>query len=205
MRRGILIVSASMGAGHNGAAYELERRLKARGHDVHVVDYLAMLPFGIGTWLRWSYRFQLNRLPSTYDASYHMFSRRLGRVVRRPLGFVAGLFSRRAIRRALHETRPDAIVSTYWLASLVLGSMRTRRTLAVPAASYLCDFGAHPLWVHPGIDLNLAVSPGSADAAARLGGRVNRPSGPLVAERFREQNGTRAAMRRQLGIGEPSL
>ena len=196
-----MIVSASMGAGHNGAAYELERRLKARGHDVRVVDYLAMLPFGIGTWLRWSYRFQLDRLPSTYDASYHMFSRRLGRVVRRPLAFVAGFLSRRAITRTLHETRPDAIVSTYWLASLVLGSMRKGRALRVPVASYLCDFGVHPLWVHPGIDLNLAVSPDSASAATRLGGRANRPSGPLVAERFRDQNGTRRAMRRQLGIG----
>ncbi|MEX0663586.1 MAG: glycosyltransferase [Acidimicrobiia bacterium] len=200
MRRGILIVSASMGAGHNGAAYELERRLTERGHDVHVVDYLTMLPFGIGRWLRWSYRFQLNRLPATYDASYHMFSRRLGRVIRRPLALVATWFSRRAIKRALRDTRPDAIVSTYWLASLVLGLMRKQQTLRVPVASYLCDFGVHPLWVHPGIDLNLAVSPGSARAAGALGGRVNRPSGPLVADRFRDRNGDREAMRQQLGI-----
>ena len=120
-----------MGAGHNGAAYELERRLRARGHDVRVVDFLAMLPFGIGRWLRWSYHFQLNRLPSTYDASYRMFSRRLGRMIRFPLARVTSWFSRRAFKRALRETRPDVIVSTYWLASLVLGLLRAQGALRV--------------------------------------------------------------------------
>jgi hypothetical protein len=79
--------------------------------------------------------------------------------------------------------------------------MRKQRSLRVPVASYLCDFGVHPLWVHPGVDLNLAVSPGSAKAASALGGRVNRASGPLVAGDFRDRNGDRDAMRRKLGIG----
>ena len=71
MRRGILIVSASMGAGHDGAAYELERRLEARGHDVRVVDYLQMVPLGLGGFMRWTYLFQLQRLPWTYDLTYN--------------------------------------------------------------------------------------------------------------------------------------
>ncbi|MBM3672038.1 MAG: hypothetical protein FJW86_07650 [Actinobacteria bacterium] len=200
MRRGILIVSASMGAGHNGAAYELERRLRARGHEVKVVDFLAMLPFGIGRWLRWTYHFQLNRLPSTYDASYRMFSRRLGRIIRRPLARVTSWFGRRAFKRALRDARPDAVVSTYWLASLMLGFLRSQGSLRVPVASYLCDFGVHPLWVHPGVDLNLTVSPGSAEAADVLGSRKTRASGPLVSERFRAQPKARAAMRDRLGI-----
>jgi UDP-N-acetylglucosamine:LPS N-acetylglucosamine transferase len=200
VRRGILIVSASMGAGHHGAAYELERRLTDRGHDVHVVDFLSMLPFGIGRWLRWSYRFQLNRLPSTYDASYRMFSRRLGRLIRRPLARVTGWFCRRAFARVLRETRPDAVVSTYWLASLVLGLMRKQRALRVPVASYLCDFGVHPLWVHPGVDLNLTVSPGSAAAADALGSKRTIAAGPLVSERFSTAADAREEIRAHLGI-----
>ena len=62
MRRSILIVSASMGAGHDGAARELERRLVARGHDVRVVDYLKMVPLRLGGFVRWSYLFQLQKL-----------------------------------------------------------------------------------------------------------------------------------------------
>jgi len=192
-----------MGAGHNGAAYELERRLKARGHEVRVVDFLPMLPFGYGSYLRWSYHFQLTRLPASYDASYNLFSRRLGRFIRFPVAWCAHLLAGRALRRALEDSRPDVVVSTYWLASLVLGCMRKQGTLHVPVASYLCDFAVHPLWVHPGVDLNLTVSPASAVAAVALRARVTRASGPLVGERFHANHGDRDATRRTLGI-EPN-
>ena len=59
-----------MGAGHDGAARELERRLVARGHDVHVIDYLKLIPFRLGRFVRWSYLFQLRVLPWTYDMTY---------------------------------------------------------------------------------------------------------------------------------------
>ncbi|MSO79086.1 MAG: hypothetical protein EXQ79_05715 [Acidimicrobiia bacterium] len=200
MRRGILIISASMGAGHNGAAYELERRLKARGHEVRVVDFLPMLPFGYGSFLRWGYHFQLDRLPASYEASYSLFSRALGRFIRFPIAWVAQLLVGRALRKELEGLRPDAVVSTYWLASLVLGRMRKRGTLRVPVASYLCDFAVHPLWVHPGVDLNLTVSPTSALAATGLRAKVTHATGPLVSEQFRAPHGDRDAMRRDLGI-----
>ena len=80
MRRGILIVSASMGAGHDGAAYELQRRLEAQGHDVRVVDYLKLIPWGLGSFMRWTYLFQLQRLPWTYDLTYAAFNRGTGRL-----------------------------------------------------------------------------------------------------------------------------
>ncbi|MFC7733826.1 hypothetical protein [Actinomadura keratinilytica] len=44
----MLIVSASMGAGHDGAAAELARRLAAAGGAAEVVDLLELLPLGLG-------------------------------------------------------------------------------------------------------------------------------------------------------------
>ncbi len=188
-----------MGAGHNGAAYELERRLKARGHEVRVVDFLPMLPLGFGSFLRWAYHFQLDRLPASYEASYTLFSRALGRYIRFPIAWCAQLLVGRALRKELEGLRPDAVVSTYWLSSLVLGRMRKQGTLRVPVASYLCDFAVHPLWVHPSVDLNLTVSPSSGFSADALRSRATRSSGPLVGERF-HANDDRDVMRRELGI-----
>ncbi len=189
-----------MGAGHNGAAYELERRLQARGHEVRVVDFLPMLPFRYGSWLRWKYHLQLRRLPSSYERSYKLYSRRLGRFIRFPAAWYTHMLAGRALRKSIEDSRPEVIVSTYWLAALVLGRMRRQGTLSVPVASYLCDFAVHPLWVHPGVDLNLTVSPMSAVTADALRASVTRASGPLVGERFRAYEGDREATRRELGI-----
>jgi hypothetical protein len=53
---GVLVVSASMGAGHDGVARELARRLHEQGSGGDVVDYLALLPFGTGRLYRALYR-----------------------------------------------------------------------------------------------------------------------------------------------------
>lgn len=200
MRRGILIVSASMGAGHDGAAGELRRRLEAQGHDVRVVDYLKMVPFRLGGFIRWTYLFQLRRLAWTYDLTYQAFNRGFGVVLWGPVVRAVGLITRRPLRKELERTRPDVVVSTYPFASLVLGRMRKKRWLHVPVATYLCDFAVHPLWVHPGIDLHLAVSQVSADTAAKRGARANVASGPLVGDRFRGARPEREEARLRLGI-----
>jgi processive 1,2-diacylglycerol beta-glucosyltransferase len=193
-----------MGAGHDGAARELERRLLARGHDVSVIDYLRLIPFRLGGFVRWSYLFQLRFLPWTYDMTYKALG--VGApVLWGPVVRVMSLATRRALHRELLRSRPDAIVSTYPLASLVLGRMRKKGWLRVPVATYLTDFAVHPLWVHPGVDLHLAVSPLSAETAAKRGGRENRASGPLVGEPFRgssERPTGRQEMRRRLGIDD---
>jgi len=189
-----------MGAGHDGAANELKRRLEARGHDVRVVDYLEMIPLRLGGFMKWTYLFQLQRLAWTYELTYQAFGKRLGVVLWGPVLRLMSLLTRRALRRELERTRPDAIVSTYPVASLVLGRMRKKKWLKVPVATFLTDFAVHPLWVHPSIDLHMAVSPVSAQTAAMRGGKANVASGPLVGDRFTSLKPDRDAMRHILGI-----
>jgi processive 1,2-diacylglycerol beta-glucosyltransferase len=189
-----------MGAGHDGAARELQRRLEARGHDVRVVDYLEMIPFRAGGFVRWTYLFQLKRLAWTYDLTYQAFNSSIGTLLWAPAVRGISFATRRALRRELERSRPDAVVSTYPLASLVLGRMRKKRWLNVPVATYLTDFAVHPLWVHPGIDMNLAVSPISAETATKRGGKTSLASGPLVGDRFHEHARDRDEMRLALGI-----
>jgi len=184
-----------MGAGHDGAARELRRRLEGRGHHVEVIDFLDAVAFHVGPVLRWSYEFQLRTCPWAYDLTY-----RLSRPLRGPAVLLDSWLSRRRLRRAIRATRPDAIVSVYPFASLVLGRMRRTKQLRVPVATYLTDFAVHPLWVHRGIDRHLAVSPASAHMASRRGGRDVMARGPLVGERFRAAGADREAARDRLGL-----
>ncbi|HEX9506056.1 MAG TPA: glycosyltransferase, partial [Acidimicrobiia bacterium] len=195
MRRSILIVSASMGAGHDGAAKELRRRLDAGGHRVEVVDFLDAVAFHIGPLLRWFYQFQLRMAPWSYELSY-----RLSPLLRGPAVMLDTWLTRRKLRRVIKEFRPDAIVSVYPLASLVLGRMRRKKLLRVPVVTYLTDFAVHALWVHPGVDRHLAVSELSAMAAESRGGKDARVRGPLVGLRFSEATYDRDTVRSNLGL-----
>ncbi|MDP9072842.1 MAG: hypothetical protein M3N98_01485, partial [Actinomycetota bacterium] len=178
----VLVVSASMGAGHDGAARELVRRLRAEGHEAEMRDFLDSAPLRIGALLKSSYEFQMRHIAWTYDLTYRLWY--LLPVLCPPIGrFMAWLTRRRLLAWAT-EYRADAVVSTYPLSSVVLGQLRRGGRLRIPAINFITDFGVHPLWTHPGVDLNLAVHPRAAAAAEAKSGRPAFATGPMVSPRF---------------------
>lgn len=193
----VLVLSSSMGAGHDGAGEELIHRLEADGHEARMHDYLDALPLRIGHFIRWNYQLQLRYAPWSYENSYRMWPRMYGLLV-----FLNAFLARRRLDRWIRAFPPDVIVSNNPLATLAIGRLRQRRRLAVPAVTFITDFGVHPLWVHSGIDLHLAVHPqAAAEAALRSGGGEARAPGPLVGERFRSALPDRRLARAALGLG----
>ncbi|MFZ4515291.1 MAG: MGDG synthase family glycosyltransferase [Acidimicrobiia bacterium] len=182
MTQRILIISASMGAGHDGAARELKRRLEDDGHFAEIIDYLEQAPLRLLHLVRRTYEAQLRFAPWSYHLTYQLWL--FMPFLYGPLVGINSLLARRRIKRAIDRVQPSVVVSTYCLATLVLGRMRRKRWLRVPAVTYLTDFAVHPLCVHPGIDLTLAVSPQSAVAALENRATAVASPGPLVPERF---------------------
>ncbi|MBV8950458.1 MAG: hypothetical protein JOZ99_06265, partial [Actinobacteria bacterium] len=116
--RRVLIVSASMGAGHDGAARELAHRLEARGHQTRIVDFLDMPPLGLGRFIRWTYQVQLRLAPWSYEALYRLWY--VLPFLYGPLVALDSFLTRRAFQRAVREVDPDVVVTTYSLSALVL-------------------------------------------------------------------------------------
>jgi UDP-N-acetylglucosamine:LPS N-acetylglucosamine transferase len=193
----ILVVSASMGGGHDGAAREMCRRLEARGHTTRMIDFLELPPLGIGTLVRLVYRFQLRFAPWWYELTYRMWYA-VPALCNPLIALVTVLTGRRFVRLA--ETwRTDVIVSTYPLGSLALGRERERGALKVPVITYITDFCVHPLVTHPHVDLHVCVHPNSGRRAAEGCGRPVESPGPLVPPVF-GQAGDREAARRRWGL-----
>ena len=192
----VLILSSSMGAGHDGSARELIRRLEVAGHEARMHDYLDALPLRIGWMIRRNYQLQLRYAPWSYENSYHFMPRIYGLLV-----FLNSVLARRRLERWMAEFPPDVVVSNNPLATLAIGRLREKGKLSTPTVTYITDFGVHPLWIHPGIDLHLAVHPDAADDARRRsgGGRANAP-GPLISPAFFDRSIDRDAERAQLGL-----
>ncbi|MFD7908047.1 glycosyltransferase [Kitasatospora sp. NPDC059747] len=193
----VVIVSASVGAGHDGAAAQLALRLSHLGFSVDRHDFLDLIPAGFGRLVSDSYRLLLTIAPSAYQRIYSA-TENAGRP-----GLMIRLMQRSSHRRLLRRLPPDtlAVVATYPLAGQVLGTLRRRGRLAVPAAVYLTDFSVHPLWVAPGADLHLAAHPVPAGQAREHGAERVVVSGPVVDPRFTPAtDAQRSAARARFGL-----
>jgi processive 1,2-diacylglycerol beta-glucosyltransferase len=176
----VLIISAAMGAGHDGVAYELERRLHARGAQAEVYDYLEMLPARMGPFYRAFYAGQLKYAPSSYEWLYG----KMDRGVIAPIAQRLGQMGQRKVRRLARDY--DVVISTYPLACQATGALRKRGKLAIPAVGFLTDVDVHGLWLHEGIDKNLTVWHGSAVEAINRVGVPSQAVGPVLPDSFLE-------------------
>lgn len=175
------MVSASIGAGHDRAAGELARRLRAVGCATLLVDVLG-LGRGEGRRLQRSYAWLLRDLPVGYDLAMRFWARWPAPLER----FVATQAHRVEddLARLVAKHRPDLVVSLYNLASQCLGRLRVAGRLEVPVVTYVTDPGAHPYWVHPGVDRHLVVLPATAEGLRAWGAREVSVAGPLVPPQF---------------------
>ncbi|MBV8981352.1 MAG: glycosyltransferase [Acidimicrobiia bacterium] len=196
----VLVVSASMGGGHDGAARELLRRIHNRGHHAQMVDFLDAFPLRIGFLVRLGYWLELRYAPWSYDATYRLWYRIPFFV--QPLGLLINLLTRRKMLRWVRQSDADVVVSTYPMASLVLGAARQQGRLSIPVATFITDFAVHPLWTHPGVDLHMCVHPQSAEAAAARSGRAATAPGPMVPDRFHSALPDRSVARKALGFDD---
>jgi UDP-N-acetylglucosamine:LPS N-acetylglucosamine transferase len=188
-----------MGAGHDGAARNLATQLREQGCETEVRDFLDSGPLKVGAALRSGYQFELKHLPGAYDATYRLWYRVqwLCPIV----AWITTLLTARRVLRWVRRMDADVVVSTYPLATLCLGRLRATGRLSIPAVNFITDFGVHPLWVHKGIDLNLAIHDGPAFMAASRTGRPSIACGPVVSPAFDPQRlPDRATARAGLGL-----
>jgi UDP-N-acetylglucosamine:LPS N-acetylglucosamine transferase len=199
-----VVLTATMGAGHDQVAAVLAGRLRARGDQVLVVDLLEVLPAGVGRGIRRGYAGMLRGAPWLYESIFWLFfcEHRCGRPGVFPLDVLAAW----RLRRILQWYRPDVVVSTFHLAAQVAGRMRQRGQLAAPSVVVITEPAAHVLWLHPGTDLFVCPYPWIAAAAQQRTGRPACAPGPVVAPRFR-QPGDAARGRRsmELSSGEDAV
>jgi len=177
--RRVLIVSASVGAGHDGAAAELQRRLLRRGVDAECRDFLDALPRWLRFLLREGYTQTVTHTPRLYDWLYAALERP-GWV--RWVGLLIPRYAARQVAR--WSAGATAVVSTYPLASQSIALLVQRGEMTVPTTTYLTDPSVHFMWVSPHIGRHLTSLP----ATARIGEQVYAVpmtvAGPLVPDRF---------------------
>ncbi|MEU6366977.1 galactosyldiacylglycerol synthase [Streptomyces sp. NPDC046931] len=178
----VLILSASMGSGHDTVAAELVRRAREYGHHAQVVDVLGLLPYGLGTGLRSFYRSSVRHFPWAYAALYRAFLRR--GTGRRPSGVPLARLAGEHLRDVTERTGADVVVPVFHLAAQLTGHLRSRGLLTVPSAVLVIDFAVHRQWLHPGNDTYFCLTDDAAREVRQDIGVPAEAPGAVVAPEF---------------------
>ncbi len=193
----VLIISGSVGAGHDGAAAELAARLRDRDISVEIRDYLRALPRPFAAVLRRGYTASIRFRPGVLE--WLFASAEQARWMHLLLGWLCWL-GRRRVRAWASDA--SLVVSTFPFASQTLGQLTRAGVLHVPTVTYLTDPAPHRLWLHSAVDHHLTVTPATAAVGLRDYGTPMRPVGALVAAAFscRHTRQERDTIRRSLGL-----
>jgi len=107
----------------------------------------------------------------------------------------------RGLLRLVRRHPADVIVSTWPVATTILGCLRLRGKVRVPVCATITDFAGLELWADKGVDLHLVMHESLVPGVERVAGRGSaRPVSPLVASQFLTP---RAAAAARLALGLP--
>jgi processive 1,2-diacylglycerol beta-glucosyltransferase len=199
----VLILTASVGAGHDRPAEMLAAQLRAEGGGVEVVvaDALAAMGRVVTAFSSDAAEVVFFRFQWAWDAGFWLFagcgpSREATQALLTRLGS-PGLL------RLVDDVRPDVIVSTYPNVTEVLGRLRRSGRLAVPVCAAITDVSALHYWASEGVDVHLVTHPESVHEVRAVAGptsEVHCVHG-LTAPQFREP---RAAADARAALGLPA-
>jgi UDP-N-acetylglucosamine:LPS N-acetylglucosamine transferase len=194
----VVIVSARIGAGHDGAARELARRFRAQGLSVDCVDFLDLLPRRVGNLLCGVYRRQLTAAPRSWGWL-------LAALGTSPLDSTARRFARLAVARLVEVLGSDVAlaVSTYPLATHALAVVKTQGQLVAPLVVYLTDPAVHRLSVSPDAEITIAPNEIAAGQARERGAGHTIVARPLVRPEFRPVSTPAERDRLRVAFGLP--
>lgn len=165
-----VILTASIGAGHDLPAEILRRELTERdpAAEVEVLDSLAIAGGLVERAVAGAASFESNLGNRLFDLEHRLIHD--VPVTRRAAGRLGEALAAGPLLRALAERRPDVIVSTYPGSTEVLGRLRRRGRLRTPVVAAITDLAALRFWAHPGADLHLVTQSESIPEVLAIAG-----------------------------------
>jgi processive 1,2-diacylglycerol beta-glucosyltransferase len=150
MPKRILVLSASVGAGHMRAAQAVELALRELAPDAEVknVDVLTLTNAAFRKVYGEAYLDLVNKAPHVLGYFYDLMDRpRRSNSTRDKLRLAVEKINLLKLCDELECGEWDAIVNTHFLPASLIASMRRKRTMRTPQMTVTTDFETHRLWV----------------------------------------------------------
>jgi processive 1,2-diacylglycerol beta-glucosyltransferase len=156
MSRRILVLSASVGAGHLRAAQAVELALRqvVPAATVRSVDVLEMTNAAFRHLYGKAYLDLVNKAPHVLGYFYDMMDQpsRSGHNRRDRLRLALEKLNLKSFIRFLQAEPWDLVINTHFLPAEIIASLRKQERLTVPQVTVTTDFETHRLWVNEPCD-----------------------------------------------------
>jgi processive 1,2-diacylglycerol beta-glucosyltransferase len=155
MPKQILVLSASVGAGHLRAAQAVELALRQIDPDVHVqnTDVLQLTNAAFQRLYGKAYLDLVNLAPHVLGIFYDLMDR--PRSPRSKRDWLRGAVEKLNLTRLsdlLEQQEWDVIVNTHFLPAEIIAGLRRRRKIRTPQITVTTDFETHRLWMNEPCD-----------------------------------------------------
>lgn len=166
----VLLLTASMGEGHNTAARNIQNALlveRGEGVNVLVADPYTRTNPVVNRLMQSGYTMAINRYPRTWKLLFQLLSRR--GVVEGMGPILAELTA--AVRELISEFRPHIIASTYPVFSFLVTKIRkTDKSMTIPFYTVITDSTQiNSAWYRYPCDGSIVADEGTADVLRRDG------------------------------------
>jgi processive 1,2-diacylglycerol beta-glucosyltransferase len=195
----LLILSASIGAGHKKAGEALSQAYEERlGGEVRHIDFFRFASPRFSRWVEEAYYVVTKHTPSIYKLLYRMADRPNSRVKRSEL-----LIGLRKYHALIRDFRPDAIISTHFFPAAIVSHMYPH--FSIPNGVVLTDYISHHIWVNPNTNLYFVAHEGMVDELKQLEVAPSKirvsgiPIRPAFTKEFDQHE-----LRRKMGL-DPNL
>jgi processive 1,2-diacylglycerol beta-glucosyltransferase len=169
-QRGVLILSAGIGEGHDLPARWLAAGLAEEAPEVPVkiADGLAAMGPLIERVVMGGSAFHSRFGNVMFDIEHRLITR--VRPLRAFASWASTALGGRGLLRLIEREQPAVVVSTYPGVTEALGRLRKHGRLDVPVVSAITDLASLLYWAHPGVDLHLVTHPESVDEVREVAG-----------------------------------
>jgi processive 1,2-diacylglycerol beta-glucosyltransferase len=154
MTKHILVLSASVGAGHVRAAQAVELALRETVPHVRVknIDVLTLTNTAFRRLYGKAYLDLVNKAPHVLGYFYDLMDRpstaKSGRSRGDLLRLLVEKLNLKAFTRLLRQEPCDLVINTHFLPAEIIASLRRDGKLSVPQVTVTTDFETHRLWVN---------------------------------------------------------
>lgn len=155
MSKKILVLSASVGAGHMRAAQAVELALRQTAPDATIknLDVLQLTNRVFRRLYGETYLDLVNKAPHVLGYFYDLMDRpRSQNSKRSRLQLMVEKLNLRPFLKLLEEERWDLIVDTHFLPAEIIASLRRKGKINTPQLTVTTDFETHRLWVNEPCD-----------------------------------------------------
>ncbi len=151
----VLILSMTVGQGHNAAGLALKKRLLKNGHDCEILDTYKYLSKPIGLGIDKGYMFMGRFIPQLNKSIFNSATKCNGRAdMKMYFPWVFADLSKVKMKKYIDDYKPDVIVCSIVMTAILVTLMKNANMLdkKTKLLGLVTDYTLHPFWEHTDMD-----------------------------------------------------